>query len=72
MAELKLLRTRQQLLHDMTRLVDTDPKLDQTLRGAILDDLSEQQQDLAETGDRLIRKMRQQTVDQPLAPEKQP
>lgn len=66
-AEVKLLRERQQKLHDVTRAVDEQRDLSAELKRQIVDDLGRQQSGLADTAGQLIRKLqeRQQQQQQP-------
>jgi hypothetical protein len=68
MAELKLLRQRQTQVYDMTKLLNEQPIPADQGGDEIIDDLSTQQSDLAETGMELIEQLKNQQTGQPQTP----
>lgn len=64
LAELKLLRTKQQMLLDMTKTYNEQPA-DADPQGRVLRLLTDQQTNLADVGDRLIESMNQQQQQPP-------
>lgn len=63
MAEVQLLRTRQVQVHDMTRLVDQGAEVPADQRAPMIDNLSQQQSDLARTGTQLIQSLQNRRPD---------
>ncbi|QNN23427.1 hypothetical protein HED60_14460 [Planctomycetales bacterium ZRK34] len=57
MAEVQLLRTRQVQVHQLTQMVDQGADIPADERGPIIDNLSQQQTDLADTGSQLIQSL---------------
>ncbi|MBI1369699.1 MAG: hypothetical protein GC162_13720 [Planctomycetes bacterium] len=70
-AEVKLLRQRQVQIHEMTRMIDQPPApLPDADRKLMVQDLGQQQSNLAQTGERLIRAMQNRNAP-PGGPEPQ-
>jgi hypothetical protein len=68
MAELKLLRSRQTQVYDMTKMLNDRPIPAAQGGDEIVDDLSTQQSDLAETGMQLIEQLKNQQQGPPGTP----